>query len=352
MRNGGSENQLSLFPQDKNLKLEVCPSSLPEQERPSPVESEAVIAGLNEHIEAVGKMYQACVDCLEHSYGLDGIDARIRLHFVRLDGNGEPRFRELAECLVRHVINYSLDARRRGTPHEPGDYIALFTQARDLFRHSRESGESGELLLYFLLESVLGAPQVVCKMGLKTHRQDEIKGADALHMKWNTQARQLEVYFGEAKLHQSFSGALSDALAGIEKFERERKKGLEFGLITSNFKLLDSEIQRAVLEFVTDLSPKANYRVTHACLIGYDWAQYKHLDTDRRKRFISEFKAKYRREGELIQGKLAKKLAEAKHRKLSYEFFFIPFKSVQEFRDAFYDVLFGVNRDHGPTSAS
>ncbi|MGF1747094.1 DUF1837 domain-containing protein [Vibrio minamisatsumaniensis] len=53
-------------------------------------------------------------------------------------------------------------------------------EARKLFRHPEidsenpdRTGEAGELLLFFLIEAILGAPQMVSKMELKTNHKDD-----------------------------------------------------------------------------------------------------------------------------------------------------------------------------------
>jgi hypothetical protein len=88
------------------------------------------------------------------------IEASVRLHFVRPDGSGEPRFLELARMLVRYITMYCFDAQKRNDLSEV-DRNALFVEARDLFRKSKSSGQVGEMLIYFFLEAVLKAPQAL-----------------------------------------------------------------------------------------------------------------------------------------------------------------------------------------------
>ena len=47
------------------------------------------------------------------------------------------------------------------------------------------TGEAGEVLLFFLVEAILEAPQIVAKMELKTNHKDEVKGSDGIHARWN-----------------------------------------------------------------------------------------------------------------------------------------------------------------------
>src|SRR3546814_10487872 len=58
--------------------------------------------------------------------------------------------------------------------------LALFKRVR---KASNRSGEAGELLLYLLTEWILGAPQIIAKMGLKTNPQMPVHGSDGVHVR-------------------------------------------------------------------------------------------------------------------------------------------------------------------------
>src|SRR5207245_9545199 len=130
--------------------------------------------------------------------------ATIRLHFVKADASGEPRFRELARLLVRHITLYCFKAeRRRDLPELERN--EMFMQARDLFRKTGNSGQVGGLLIYCLLETVLNAPQALKKMPMTTNPNEERKGSDGVHLRWDEPAAVLEVIFAESKIWNSFS---------------------------------------------------------------------------------------------------------------------------------------------------
>ena len=142
------------------------------------------------------------------------IDAMVRLHFVLPDGSGEPRFRELARMLVRYITLYCYDALRRKDLDDV-ERAGLFMEARDLFRKADKSGQGGEMLVYFLLEAVLKAPQALRTMPLSTNPKEERKGSDGVHVKWNPDLELLDLFFAEAKIWASFSDALDDAAFGL-----------------------------------------------------------------------------------------------------------------------------------------
>lgn len=283
------------------------------------------------------------MDQLDVVTTLDGLDVSAHLHFVRFDADGEPKFDALAHTLVRHIVRYSLCARTRGTileRMEDANEGDLFIRARDLFRKIRDAGETGELLLFFLLESLYNAPQVVCKMELKTNPNDEVKGADAIHVRWDTAKDHLKVFLGESKLYASISDAITSALKSIQQLHDQKRSSEELSLVTSHFKFLDDDFKNAVIAYLDEANPAASMRVTHACLIGWDWNTYRLLTTDRAA-FVADFKKHYSAYLPQIRKMLAERFAEFKYKHLSFQFMFLPFRSVQEFRDEFYRVLLG-----------
>jgi len=267
------------------------------------------------------------------------VEAVVRLHYVIPDGSGEPRFRELARMLVRYITLYCFDALRRKDLSDP-EKNALFMEARDLFRKSATSGQGGEILVYFLLESVLKAPQALRKMPLSTNPNEERKGSDGVHIRWNEELGLMDIYFAESKIWGDFGDALDDAFKSITKFHKNGMKQHELNLFATHFQLLDSELQDRVLTYV-DGANAANTRLNHACLIGFDWGEYKCLDDTRRREFITQFKDRYLKWAAGALDKVEGQLGRFPYRHLRFEFFFVPFKDVQAFRDWFEEALRG-----------
>jgi Cap4 SAVED domain len=226
-------------------------------------------------------------------------------------------------------------------------------QARDLFRLSNSSGQVGELLLYFLLETVLGAPQALKKMPMTTNPKEERKGSDGIHILWDENSGVLEFLFAESKIWKSFSGALRDAFKSMEEFHDSRTKVHEVNAFTSGYSNLSADIQEKVLAYIE--GPDATKsRWAQACLIGFNWNEYQCLDDQRRAKFIKEFEARYRQWGAGIKGSLNDKLKAFKHKHLRFEFFMLPFKDVEAFRAWFYEDLTGTKLKDGksiPTEA-
>ena len=284
--------------------------------------------------------YEANFAHIEHEVVCDDPPtASIRLHFVKSDASGEPRFRELARVLAKYITLYCFTAERRKDLSEL-DRNEMYMQARDLFRLASDSGQAGELLIYFLLETVLHAPQALKKMPMTTNPREERKGSDGVHIRWDEPTDILELIFAESKIWKSFSAALADAFKSMEAFHDARTKQYEVNIVTSGFSNLNTELQEKVASYIEG-NNVSKFRLVHACLIGFNWSEYECLGDERRVSFIKEFEDRYRAWADGMRDSLNDKLKVFKHKHLRLEFFMLPFKDVEAFRAWFDQELTG-----------
>ncbi len=308
--------------------------------------SNSPLKDINQYLTACKCSYDKCIDVIEHTEKLDDVRANLRFHHLKFDGNGQPMIDTLAEKLYEHIIDYCLSAKDRKTELTPQQSARLTKEARQLFRHPDIStgkqditGEAGEMLLYFLVESVLKAPQVVAKMDLKTNRKLESNGSDGIHMSWNEEDELVDIYFGEAKLHQTYGNAIKDALKSINSFHDENLQQHEYRLATKHFKYVDETIQKEVVNLLEGGKTNSGVRINHACLIGYDSINYKNLPNTSNKNQLKEFKKRYLKHTKKLTKSVQENFKTFEKKHLCFEVFFIPFPTVQEFRDAFNKAL-------------
>jgi len=274
---------------------------------------------------------------------LDGIDANLRFHHLLFDPNGEPKFCDLAEALADHMVDYCLSVKRRNNPITTKDHARLNRKARELLRKWGTSGEAGELLLYFLIEAILQAPQMVAKMSLKTNPNVEVHGSDGIHMKWDEKDQLLDIYFGEAKLEQTVYSALNGMIDSLVKFHDNGMRSNEIELVTNHYKHADGATKKAVMRLINRQLPGGDCRINHACLIGYDWDVYKELKSVKTTEITTKFLESYSKDIPRLKGLLTRRFTDFPYPRLRFQIFFLPFPTVQEFRDAFYKAVFGVD---------
>lgn len=302
----------------------------------------SVILPLNELAEAHFGDYKSCIDVVEHDLEITGVKASIRLHYLKFDGNGRPMVKALAEMLYGNILHYCIASKNRPEMLTGQQAARLIKEARSLFRHPPVSeqdpdgtGEAGELLLYFLAESVLGAPQLVSKMELKTNHKDEVKGSDGIHAKWNEEDNLLDIYFGESKLYKSASSAIAAAIKSIEEFHSVEMYKHEFSMVTKHFKYSREEIKAGIARLIVHGEPGAGARVNHACLIGYDFAGYSGCAGKHGSDLLKYFEGEFLKDGSRLVALLQKRLDKFSNKHLVFEVFFLPFPSVVDFRNAF-----------------
>lgn len=290
--------------------------------------------------------YGHCIDRLDHAETIDGIKSTIRFHYVKFDANGKPMLSSLAETLYDYIIYYCVAARNRDDMLTPTQATRLTKEARELFIHPKateadpdQTGEAGEILLYFLVESILEAPQVVSKMELKTSQNKEVHGSDGIHMRWCEGEGVVDIYFGEAKIHKSLSGALGSAFKSISGFHEEGMYKHEFLMVTKHFKYADEAIKSEVKKLIVRGEPSKDVRINHACLIGYNWDEYKELLESGAENIEKEFRRLFKGDVPRLVGLLQNRFEDFDKKHLRFDFFFMPFVRVQEFRDAFNKAL-------------
>lgn len=290
--------------------------------------------------------YKQCLDSIEHEQTIKNLNTKMRFHHLRFDGNGRPMSKALAELLYQYIIHYCIAAKNRPSTITAKESTQLTKEARKLFRHPDitdespdKTGEAGEALLFFLMESIIQAPQIVSKMELKTNRKLEANGSDGIHARWNETDEVVDFYFGESKLYRNIDDAIYSALTSIEKFHADEIYKHEFTMITKHFKYADPEVQAAVTEHILLGEPGAGARINHACLIGYDWNEYENIENKSSKQLAQDFRKKLTSETPLISSQLDQKLKSFSRKHLLFDVFFIPFPSVQTFRNDFNEAL-------------
>ncbi|HEY1768999.1 MAG TPA: DUF1837 domain-containing protein [Chthoniobacterales bacterium] len=296
---------------------------------------------LSAYLEASTQQYEACLDCLDEEDAWDSPQATVRFQHLRFDENGEPKFNDLAEALADHIIEYCFAARRRGSPKKPYEFSRLSREGRAYLRKIGTSGEAGEMLLYFLLEAVLGAPQMVAKMELKTNPRMELHGSDGIHMKWHESDGKLDLFFGEAKLEQTIYSALDNMIGSLQSFHSERLLEHEFGVVTSHYKHADDQMKAEILKLLDRKQPGGDCRINHACLVGYDWHEYQKLGSVSTAELADTFRQRYISDLPRLKKLLTGRFAAFANRRLRFEIFVLPFRTVQEFRTAFNDAVTG-----------
>jgi hypothetical protein len=224
-----------------------------------------------------------------HTVGKDTIidetKTTCRIHWLVDDGNERPRLQALAARLAIEVVDYCIprerlqqamtDFKRSGSSSQ---LMRLQAEARSYFSGLLSSGEGGELLLFFLMESGLGIPQILCKMPLKTNSNMMIHGVDGVHAKALPNGN-LAVYWGESKIYGNFQQAASECFTSIAPYLKDEGGGpltRDIMLVRDYLNAEQSELSIKLAAYFTDDSPeRQKLEVRGACLIGFTHENFK-----------------------------------------------------------------------------
>ncbi|CAI3239831.1 hypothetical protein DWUX_2189 [Desulfovibrio diazotrophicus] len=283
-----------------------------------------------------------------------GHDIEGRFFYVRFRDSA-PTVDDLIDIAHARMVNFCMPRTRikeakaemMANPDRIDCWVDLVTEARDLFiktyEKSGRSGELGEILLYMLVESVLKAPIVACKMYLKTSLQMPVHGVDGIHMGF--EGDNLIMYWGESKLHKDKSSALTDIAESISGFTKDRDKyKREVRIIKSNLNIddLNSEAINALKSYFDPYKEESNNLIDcYACLAGFDSSLYDIVSNVKHdaceKMFCSEYENKIQQLCDLISNKTE----EYGLGSFKFSYFLLPFPSVDAARKKFQSKLWG-----------
>jgi len=276
----------------------------------------------------------------------------IRAHYLSFQEH-EPMVLEFVQAIANKLVSFCFsnahlkaayasmsglddDARQEASSQ-------LFMEATDLFikaqKNTKRSGEFGELIAYLLMEWVIGAPQVVAKLSLKTNPDMPVYGSDGIHLKYDAAADRLLVYFGESKSYERVTAAIKDAVTSVATALAPEKVRHELLLVRQQFDLacMPAEAREPILEFLNPLSAAAQKRETVAVIfIAFDFKGFsalKALELDEvAPAFEAALVAALAKHTKTLEVEL--KAAGIDHRRI--EAFFLPVPKVADLRRAFH----------------
>lgn len=302
-------------------------------------------------IQEEGKIYSR-LETIDVDLDIDGTKAKGYCYCVKLDGNGNPRMEDLVEFVLDKIVDYSLPKKRLDDAREElektgssSSYIKLERQAKKLFTDLSKTGEFGEMLLYILVQEILGLPQLISKMTLKTSGNLHYQGADGIHVKYSDEEETLSLYWGESKMEKSLYSAIKNCFDSLKCFlldpitdESVRERDLQ--LISSNLldNINDPKLEEVIVRYFNlddDLSNKLNYK--GVCFVGFDVDNYPNKPMHKiTEQLVEEFK----KDVSLWLDKASYRIkSHVDLEKFEIHLFLIPFPSVQAFRDHFLKVL-------------
>lgn len=263
----------------------------------------------------------------------------IRLHILNSDSNGRPQVGMLVRQLCYTIIDYCIPRKhiKEAILHfnDTGSsqrIAALKYEAQSLFTDISNSGEGGELLLFILTESVLGYPQILSKMALKTSSKMHFHGMDGVYISCTGNGGELRLHFGESKLHKDPKNSVRKATYSIASMLTDEgfleSASRDYYLLNTQADLNDSELEDALRGFLDPLDTR--FLAPEVCavlLAGHELKNYPVVLEE--KKLPKAITIKANELIEVLEESAKKKKIESFH----IDLFIVPFPDLQAFRD-------------------
>ena len=288
---------------------------------------------------------------LEHHFKEVDKKINIKLYTVKVSGTQilpDGLVEKLHEMLPDYVYNTKEIATM-------GERKAALT-ANHFFgqKDPKADGKYGELLLFALVESVLGCKMVAHKLRSLSNFRDQVKGGDGIFLgnyqifDGRTEAAYL---IGESKIMGQYSAALADALDSVNRFcgDSNSPEFRKTELIVAKEKLfLDDAVD--IDELYDRLTPTSElYKsqiLVHPILIMYDDTTMKNCERDNsatRDDLESSIRKGISNNREHIINFIKSKVATYPEvAKVYVDFFLVPSNDVNKFRDTMYYHIHGI----------
>lgn len=278
-------------------------------------------------------------------------DTKTVAHYyhIELDGNGRPKTDDFIDFICSKVVDYITPPRlleeakkyfqEYNSTHK---ILDLAAKAKTLFTKLPKTGEGGEILLYILTQEYLKIPQLLCKMPFKTNSNMHIHGVDAVHAAFNANSKMLEVYWGESKMYQDISDAVSKCFTDLKEYlihehSNTSPQTRDIQLVKDNLDLNNEELETAIVEYLDKNNPKFNkVNFKGICFVGFDSKNYP-LDPNQ---IVDNFTETFISEVDAWNGIVQKQIQNnSTLETFDIHIFLIPFQSVEDFRRKFLEKI-------------
>lgn len=314
----------------------------------------STLVDLDAALAALGKDYsklQPRIRSLTHSVNCDCDGVALHLHFPSLR-QGQATVHELIEAIFLYLIPFALprtDVMAVHNLHKTAstdDFVMRLLQlsesARSLFiranKATNRNGEAGELLLYLLTEWVLGAPQIIAKMSLKTNPSMPVHGSDGVHVRYSKSDGKLLLYWGESKLYANVGDAIGAAATSIAKAIDPATMRHEIELVKRNidFSGLEPSQKKALLQYLDPFDETYNERHdVITCLVGFDFDGFAAVGKGDPTKAEEDFRKLAASELSQVAPKIAAAFNGAGLNGRPIEIFLFPVPSVKSLREMF-----------------
>lgn len=136
--------------------------------------------------------------------------------------NGEWNLKHFCTFFEDNIIFSALSKEELDALHKPKTKLKkAFYNLKEMKKKDNDKieitdGEVGEVFLYGIMYEYYDAINLVPKIFYKQNRNDNVKGADSVHITISDQ--EIGIWFGEAKFYLDIKSAITQAVSSISEF--------------------------------------------------------------------------------------------------------------------------------------
>jgi hypothetical protein len=275
------------------------------------------------------------------------VDHKVTLRFYTLKPSGTQMLMDGLCTILHDNLPYYVYGDKQFADLGP---IRAALHSAHYFGHKdpNTDGKYGELLLFMLVESLLGCKMVAHKIRALTNVVDQVKGGDGIFIgNYDVDGTAHPAYLiGESKVTASFSNALNEALLSLNRFH----EGPEAGIFREHELIIAKEFLRIVDtdpdELYNRLTPSTDafkqQVVVHPTLLMYKLNKFTKLCQDSlthdelQNNIEKLFLGKQKRMLETIKNKVS---PYSSLKTVYLDFFIFPCESVDTFRRLMYQKI-------------
>lgn len=265
-------------------------------------------------------------------------NSKLNLHILKIENN-QFCYEELIEHLGESMIPFALSRKQITEFEKDKRWHGLVKEASRKFRdYNVNDGEAGELLLFCFLEAHLKAPKILTKLEIKLSSNDYAKGSDGIHL-LELAPKNYQLIFGESKLEQKLTTAISNAFKSINDFLTRKKNNIydEIGLINSQLckEAFDEDLYQFLKSVIVPKASDTDPIVKNNAFAIFAGFELEIKDEEKRlshDKFLALIKTRIKTEAVEKMGHIKKKIEQYELYNYTFYVYVFPFMKLDETR--------------------
>jgi hypothetical protein len=278
---------------------------------------------------------------VEYNTELSGFNISIDSYHVTYDDNGLARINHLSDYLVSSIIDYACtleDIHKSKSSDTNAKMFQMMKKTIQVIEILKESNEFGSLLLWMILEGVIGAPKAVRRLSVKDEEENIF---NEVHIGVSPDQK-LILYLGDGHLKGDFKTGINNSMEILKRLLHVQD---DVFIVDDYFYEQIGNAPVSQLLKIFDLSHRrdwGNIIIELNVFSGYDSKTIKEIESKKLdKRAIEKFiETKYVKECLENEKYIYEKITQVtEFKEVKVNWFLLPFNTIKDFEKIIIDDL-------------